>query len=73
MEGRLYRKSRLDRDSKLNRGIILGWEGSPSRESRLGRETSLGWERRLCMEGWLGIAYSDRCIRQFNPFTRLPQ
>ena len=66
-EGRLYRKSRLDRDSKLNRGIILGWEGSPSRKSRLGRETSLGWEGRLYMEGWLGIAYSDRCIPQFNP------
>ena len=44
----------------LNRGIILGWEGSPSRKSRLGRETSLGWEGRLCREGWLGIPYSDR-------------
>ena len=51
----------------LNRGIILGWEGSPSRKSRLGRETSLEWESRLCREDWLGITYSDGCIHQFNP------
>ena len=36
-EGRLYRKSRLDRESKLNREISLGWEGGLCRESRLGR------------------------------------
>ena len=41
MEGRLYRKSRLDRESKVNRGIHLGSEGGLCRKSRLGRETSL--------------------------------
>ena len=50
-EGGFYRKSRLDRDSKLNREISFGWEGDPS------RETSLGWEGRLCRKDWLGIAY----------------
>ena len=70
-EGRLCRKSRLDRDSKLKRDISLGWEGGLYRESRLGRVTSLGWEGRLCREGWLGIAYSDRCIHQFNQ-TSIP-
>ena len=37
-KGRLYRKSRADRDIKLNR---LG------RETRLGKETRLGFEGRL--------------------------
>ena len=67
MEGRLYRKSRLDRDSKLKRDISLCPEGRLCRESRLCRETSLGWGGRLCREDWLGIAYSDRRINQFNP------
>ena len=39
-EGRLCRKSKRDRDSKLNRDISLGWESGPSKESMLGRETS---------------------------------
>ena len=72
LEGRLYRKSRLDRESKLNRDISLGWEGGLCRESRLGRETSLGWEGRLSREGWLGITYSDRCIYQYNPTAISP-
>ena len=51
LEGRLYRKSSLDRESKLNRDISLGWEGGLCRERRLGRETSLEWEGRLLREG----------------------
>ena len=49
----------------------LGWDGRLCRESRQGRETrrrepKLSLEGRLGTEGWLGIAFSDKCIHPFN-------